>query len=163
MKPTPLTFRTAALVVVSVLLGAQTASGVEISVLVSAAFTEAYLELVPQFERATRNKLVTANGASMGDAPDSIPSRLQRCERVDVVILAAGALDELIKKGQVLPDSRVDLVRSSIGVVVRAGAPQPDISSVDGLKRTLLQAKSIAHSASASGVYLSTELFPRLG
>jgi molybdate transport system substrate-binding protein len=59
--------------------------------------------------------------------------------------------------------SRVDVARSAIGMAVRAGAPKPDISSVDALKRTLLRAKSVAHSASVSGVYLSTELFQRLG
>jgi len=99
----------------------------------------------------------------MGNAPDSIPSRLERGEAADVVILAAPALDELIKNGKVVPGSRVDLVRSSIGVAVRAGAAKPDISSVDALKRTLLEAKSIAYSASASGVYLSQEMFQRLG
>jgi molybdate transport system substrate-binding protein len=149
--------------VLSTLLSAPTAFGAEISVLVSGAFTEAYLKLVPQFESTTGNKIVTGYGASMGGAPDSIPSRLQRGERADVVILAAGALDDLIKKGQVLPGSRIDLVRSSIGIAVRAGTPHPDISSVDALKRTLLQVKSIAYSASASGVYLSTEMFPELG
>jgi molybdate transport system substrate-binding protein len=82
---------------------------------------------------------------------------------VDVVILAAGALDELIKQGKVVAGSRVDLVRSSIGMAVRARASKPDISSVDALKRTLLAAKSIAYSASASGVYLSQEMFQRLG
>jgi molybdate transport system substrate-binding protein len=79
------------------------------------------------------------------------------------VILAAPALDQLIKQHKVVPGSRVDLVRSSIGMAVRAGATKPDISSVDALKRTLLQAKSIAYSASASGVYLSHEMFQRLG
>jgi molybdate transport system substrate-binding protein len=77
--------------------------------------------------------------------------------------MAGPALDELIKQGKVVAGSRVDLARSIIGMAVRAGAPKPDISSVDALKRTLLQAKSIAYSASASGTYLSTELFPRLG
>ena len=129
----------------------------------SGAFTAPYLEVIPQFERATHNKIVTAYGASMGNAPDSIPSRLERGEPVDVVILAAPALDDLIKHGKVVPGSRVDLVRSSIGVAVRAGATKPDVSSVEALKRALLQAKSIAYSASASGVYLSQELFPRLG
>jgi molybdate transport system substrate-binding protein len=62
-----------------------------------------------------------------------------------------------------VPGSRVDLVRSRIAMAVRAGAPKPDISSVDALTRALLSAKSIAYSSSASGVYLSTELFPRLG
>ena len=162
MRLRPVTSKPAALTL-SILLCTQAALGAQISVLVSGAFTEAYSGLVPQFESATGNKIETGYGASMGGAPDSIPSRLQRGERVDIVILAASALEDLIKKGQILPDSRADLVRSSIGVAVKAGTPHPDISSVDALKRTLLQAKSIAYSASASGVYLSTELFPALG
>jgi len=68
-----------------------------------------------------------------------------------------------VKRGKVVAGSQVDLVRSSISMAVRAGAPRPDISSVEALKRALLNAKSIAYSASASGVYLSTELFPKLG
>src|ERR1700723_718747 len=130
---------------VSVLLFVSAAYGTEIKVMTSGAFTAAYLQIVPEYQRASHNKVVTAYGASMGGAPDSIPSRLQRGERVDVVILAAGALEALIGNGQVLPDSRVDLVRSSIGVAVRAGAPHPDIGSVAALKRTLLQAESIAY------------------
>jgi molybdate transport system substrate-binding protein len=151
------------LAVVSILFLAGTAHAAEIKVMTSGAFTEAYLQIVPEFERATQNKIVTSYGASMGNAPDSIPSRMERGEPVDVVILAAEALDGLIKTGKVIPGSRVDLVRSSIGMAVRAAAPKPDISSVDALRRTLLQAKSIAYSASASGVYLSHELFQRLG
>ncbi len=77
--------------------------------------------------------------------------------------LAAPALDELIKQGKVQLGTRVDLVRSTIGMSVRAGAPKPDISTVEALKQTLRNAKSIAYSASASGTYLSNELFPRLG
>jgi len=80
-----------------------------------------------------------------------------------VVILARPALDDLIAQGTIAPGTAVDLVRSLIGMVVRAGAPKPDIGSVEALTRTLLEARSIAYSASASGVYLSTELFPRLG
>ncbi len=155
--------RTALVAVLSPLLFAGTARAGEIKVMTSGAFTAAYLQLIPDFEHATGNKIVTAYGASMGNAPDSIPSRLERGEPADVVILAAAALDDLIKQGKVVPASRVDLVRSSIGIAVRAGAPKPDISSVDALKRTLLEAKSIAYSASASGVYLSHEMFQRLG
>ena len=99
----------------------------------------------------------------MGVGSDSIPSRLERGEAVDVVIVADDALNELIKNGRVLADSRVALARSGIGMAVRAGTPKPDISSVDALTRTLLQAKSIAYSASVSGRYLTTELFQRLG
>src|SRR5207248_3276048 len=115
------------------------------------------------YERATMNTIVTTFGGSMGTGPGTISSRLARGEPADVVILAAQALDDLIAQKRVVAGSRVDLVRSSIGVVVRAGAPRPDISSVDALTRTLVAAKSIAYSSSASGVYLSTELFHRLG
>ena len=139
------------------------ASGQDIKVMTSGAFTAAYLEMVPQFERTAHCKIVTAYGASMGNAPDSIPMRLKRGEPVDVVILARPALDELVNQGKVVAESRVDLVRSSIGVAIRAGARKPDIGSLEALKRTLLEAKSIAYSDSASGVYLSTELFPKLG
>ncbi len=101
----------------------------------------------------------------MGTTHDAIPMRLERGESIDVVVIwvAAPALADLIKQGKVRADSQVDLVRSSIAMAVKAGAPKPDISTVDALKRTLLAAKSIAYSDSASGVYLSTELFPKLG
>jgi molybdate transport system substrate-binding protein len=135
----------------------------EIKVMTSGGFTAPYQELTPLFEKATGHKVVTAYGASQGGAPDSIPSRLARGEPVDIVILAAPALDGLIKQGKVVEGSRVDLVRSAIGMSVKSGAPKPDISSVEALKKTLREAKSIAYSASASGTYLSTELFPRLG
>ena len=134
----------------------------DIIVMTSGAFTAAYLELIPQLELVTKKKIVTA-ATSIGTGASSIPSRLQRGEPVDVVIVADTVLVELIKDGTVLAESRTPLARSAIGVAVRAGAPKPDISSVDALKRTLLQAKSIAYSASVSGHYISTELFQRLG
>lgn len=129
----------------------------------SGAFTEPLTKLVPEFEKKTSIDVSTAFGASMGNTPDAIPNRMQRGEPVDLVILASTALDDLIKNGKIIPGSRVDLVRSNIGMVVRAGASKPDISSVDALKRTLLNAKSIAYSDSASGVYVSTQMFQRLG
>jgi molybdate transport system substrate-binding protein len=155
--------RVAALALAALLLLAPSARADEIHVMTSGGFTAALLELIPEFERTTRHKVLTAFGASMGGAPDSIPSRLARGEPVDVVILARPALDDLIAQGKIAPGTAVDLVRSLIGMVVRAGAPKPDIGSVEALTRTLLEARSIAYSASASGVYLSTELFPRLG
>lgn len=135
----------------------------EITVVTSGAFTAAYMELAPQYEHATHNKLVSETGPSMGTTHNAIPMRLERGEAIDVVIMAAPALADLIKQGKVRADSRVDLVQSAIGMAVKAGAPRPDISTLEGLKRTLLAAKSIAYSDSASGVYLATELFPKLG
>lgn len=134
----------------------------EIRVMTSGAFTAAYLELVPQLEDLTKKKLVTA-ATSIGTGERSIPNRLRRGEAVDVVIVADAVLVEFIKDGLIMSESYTPLARSAIGMAVRAGAPKPDISSVEALKRTLLQAKSIAYSASVSGHYVSTELFQRLG
>ncbi|MGE5303739.1 MAG: extracellular solute-binding protein [Alphaproteobacteria bacterium] len=139
------------------------AGAAEIRVMISGTFLAAYQDLVPEFERTTSNTVVTSSGSSTGRARNTIQSRLERGEPVDAFIMVGEALDELVKQGKVVADSRVDLARSGIGMAVRAGAPKPDISSVETFKRALLDAKSIAYSESASGVYLSTELFQRLG
>jgi molybdate transport system substrate-binding protein len=152
-----------ALALICTFLTAPTARADEIKVVTSGGFTAAYLELVPQYEGATHHKLSTEFGPSMGTTHNAIPIRLDRGEAIDVVIMAAPALDDLIKQGKVRAGSRVDLVQSLIGMAVKAGAPKPDISTLEALKHTLLAAKSIAYSDSASGVYLSTELFPKLG
>jgi molybdate transport system substrate-binding protein len=134
-----------------------------LKVMISSGFTAAYEELVPEFERKTGHTIVTVYGGSMGNAPSTIPNRLQSGESADVVILATSALEELVEKHKVIPGTRVDLARSLIAMAVRAGAQKPDITTLEALKRTLLAAKSIAYSGSTSGVYLSTELFPRIG
>lgn len=153
----------ASAVVVAWALGLATAAHAgDIKVMTSGAFTAPYLQLSPQFERDAREKVVTLT-TTMGVGADSIPNRIARGEAVDVIIVAAASLDELIRDGKVVAGSRVDLARSEVGMAVRAGAPKPDISTVDGLRRALLQAKSIAYSASVSGTYLVTELVQRLG
>ncbi|HUD88705.1 MAG TPA: substrate-binding domain-containing protein, partial [Xanthobacteraceae bacterium] len=98
-----------------------------------------------------------------GTTQNAIPVRLARGEPVDVLILVGYALGDLIKEGKAVADSRVDLVKSPIGIAVKSGAPKPDISSADAVKRALLAAKSVAYSDSASGVYVSTEMFQKLG
>ena len=145
------------------LLLAVSASAQEVRVVTSGGFTEAYKQLSPRFERETKIHVISGFGASLGATPDAIPNRLKRGEPIDVIILAGPGLDALIKEGMVDPGTRVPLVRSLIAMAVRNGAPKPDISTVEALKRTLLQAKSIGSSDSASGVYLRTVLFPRLG
>jgi len=134
----------------------------EFRVMTSGAFTAAYLDLIPQLEALTKKKIVTA-ATSIGTGENSIPNRLQSGEAVDVIIVADAVLTGFIKDGLILADSYTPLVRSAIGMAVRAGAPKPDIGSVEALKRTLLQAKSIAYSASVSGDYLTKELYQRLG
>lgn len=145
------------------LIASQIAQAAEIRVITSGAFTEAYKQLIPIYEQASGHKVISAYGASIGNAPDSIPSRFARGEKFDLVILSEGGLEALMKEGKLVKGSRVDLARSQIGAAVRKGNPKPDISTVTALKQTLLNAKSIAYSASASGTYISTELFPKLG
>jgi molybdate transport system substrate-binding protein len=139
------------------------ASAANVHVMISAGFHGAYSELVPAFERASGNKVLTVRGPSMGDSPESIPARLARGEAADVVILDGGAADSLVRRGLARADSKVEVALSQIGMVVRAGAAKPDIGSVDAFRATLLAAKSIAYSDSGSGTYLSTKLFAKLG
>jgi molybdate transport system substrate-binding protein len=142
---------------------ASASSAADVHVMISAGFYGVYSELGPAFERASGHHLVTTRGPSMGDSPEAIPARLARGETADVVILDSGSADELGKRGLVRADTKVDLARSLIGMVVREGAAKPDISTVDAFRGTLLAAKSIAYSDSGSGTYLRTTLFPKLG
>jgi molybdate transport system substrate-binding protein len=131
--------------------------------MISAGFFQAYSELAPAFEGASGHRLVTTRGPSLGDSPEAIPTRIKRGEPVDVVIMVGASTDELSRQGLVSASSKVNLARSEIGMVVRAGAAKPDIGSVEAFRRTLLDAKSIAYSDSGSGIYLSTKLFAQLG
>lgn len=139
-----------------------TATTNEFRVMTSGAFTAAHLALIPHLARLTGKKIVTAS-TSIGKGESSIPNRLKRGEVVDIVIVSDAVLRQLIADGLVLDGGHAQVARSSIGMAVRAGAPKPDISTVDALRRTLLAAESIAYSASVSGQYLTTELLQRLG
>jgi molybdate transport system substrate-binding protein len=163
MKSISPNLRAVALGFVTALLLASSANAAEVRVMISGGLTAAYKELVPEFERLTGNKVLTAYGPSMGTTVNAIPVRLERGEPADVLIMVGYALGDLVKQGKVVADSRVDLVKSPIGIAVKSGAPKPDISSVDAVKRALLATKTIAYSDSASGVYVSTEMFEKLG
>jgi molybdate transport system substrate-binding protein len=136
--------------------------GAEFRVMTSGAFTAAHLALSPQLERLTKARIVTAS-TSIGTGEMSIPSRLKRGEVVDIVIVAEHVLRQFIADGLVLAEGVKSIARSGIAFAVRAGAPRPDISSADALRRTLLRAKSIGYSASESGKYFTGELVQRLG
>jgi molybdate transport system substrate-binding protein len=155
--------RNLALGAAAVLWLTSVAQAAEVHVMISGGLSAAYNALVPEFEKATGHKVVTAYGPSMGTTVNAIPMRLDRGEPADVLILVGYALDDLIQKGKAVTGSRVDLVNSKIGVAVKAGAARPDISSSDAVKRALLAAKTVAYSDSASGVYISTEMFKNLG
>jgi molybdate transport system substrate-binding protein len=148
---------------VAALLLSGAANAAEVRVMISGGLTAAFNALVPEFERQTGDKVLISYGPSMGTTVNAIPVRLERGEAADVLIMVGYALGDLIKQGKVVADSRVDLVKSPIGIAVKSGAPKPDISSADAVRRALLAAKSVAYSDSASGVYVSTEMFQKLG
>jgi molybdate transport system substrate-binding protein len=145
------------------LLTSNAASAAEVRVMISAGFFNVYSELGAEFERATGNRLVTIRGPSTGDSPEAIPTRLARGEAADVVILEGGSADELVKNGIARADSRTLLALVQTGLMVRAGAPRPDIGSVELFRKTLLSAKSIACSDSGSGRFIVETLLPKLG
>lgn len=132
-------------------------SPVEIKVMATAAFKEAYVELVPQFERASGHKVITTWTNTV-----DIVSRIKAGEVTDLAVMSGKAIDELIAAGRFASGSRVYVASSWVAMAVRKGAPKPDISSSDSFKRAMLAAKSIAYSTGPSGVYL-VGLFQRMG
>ena len=136
MKPRSLV-RFLSMIGVAVLSTAGTASAADVQVMIPAGFHGAYSELGPAFERASGHHLITIRGLSMGGSPEAIPARLTRGEPADVVILDGGAADELGRRGLVRAGSKIELARSQIGMVVRAGVEKPDIGSVDCRKQTI--------------------------
>src|ERR1043166_1756172 len=129
----------------------------QINVLSSNAIKVAYLEIQPQFEKASGHN-VTTTWAGTND----ILKRMKANETYDLMIMARPTLDDLAKAGKVVAGSQANLVSSGRGDAVRAGAPKPDISSGEAIKRALLAAKSIGYSQGPSGVYL-IKLFERWG
>ena len=148
MKSPSSSFRALALGLAAVLWLAGAASAAEIRVMISGGLTAAFNALIPDYERQTGNKVLVAYGPSMGTTVNAIPVRLERGEPADVLIMVGYALGDLIKKGKVVESSRVDLVKSPIGVAVKAGAPKPDISSADAVRGALLAARSPASGRS---------------
>lgn len=133
-----------------------------LTVLSSGGIMGAIREAAPAYEKKFGVRLNVLAAPSMGETPQAVPNRLARGESADVVLMVGSALDDLIAHGQAEQASRVDLGKSFIAMAVRKGAPKPDISTMQGLRSVLLQSSSVAYSDSASGVYLSRTLFPRM-
>src|SRR5258706_7997479 len=129
----------------------------EIKVISTQATQEAYLELVAQFEKASGHKVTTVFTGTL-----NVQKRLAEGEPYDLIIMAGPAIDEQIRLGKALAGSRVDFAQSGTGVAVRKGAPKPDISSPDALKKTLLAVKSIGYSTGPSGLYMLS-VFEKMG
>src|SRR5438132_309319 len=126
MKPRSLTRWLSHLMGAAALLITGAAAAADVNVMISAGFYQAYSELAPAFERSSGHRLVTTRGPSLGDSSESIPNRLKRGEPADVVIGIGTSIDDLSRQGLLRAGSKVDLARSEIGMVVRAGAREAE-------------------------------------
>ena len=135
-------------------------SAAELKVLTTGAMKPVVLALLPQFE-SQGHKLIVEN-----DTAGALTKRIENGDGYDVAVITPGAIDGLIAKGKVAPGSRMNVARVGVGMMVKEGAPKPDIATVDAFKQTLLAAKSIAHidpkSGGSTGIYV-TGLFEKLG
>ena len=119
--------------------------------------------MLPEFEKSTGISVTTTRGASQGNGPNTIGAQLRRGVPADVVIMSKEGLEALIAEGRIVDGTAVDLAQTPLGLAVRAGAPKPDISTVEAFKRALLDAQSITFPASTTGIYMTAKLFPQLG
>lgn len=152
-----------AFVAIAGLLLLPQAASAQLKVMISGGFSGPYEKLLPEFERTSGIKVTTGSGSSQGSGPQTIGAQLARGVTTDVVILSREGLDDLIAAKRIAAGTDVDLARTPIGVAVRAGAPKPDVSTVEAFKQTLLKAKAVAVPGSTSGIFLTTQIFPRLG
>jgi molybdate transport system substrate-binding protein len=141
----------------SALLMSNIVQAAEINVLSSNAIRQAYLELVPQFEKSSGHTVRTIWAGT-----NDIVKRIAAGETYDLIIMSADALEKLVKDGTIMAGTRVNLVKSGVGVAVKAGAPKPDLSSGDAVKKALIAAKSVGYSSGPSGVYLQS-MFAKMG
>jgi molybdate transport system substrate-binding protein len=135
----------------------------QLNVIISGGFSGAYRQVLPEFERSTGITVVTGSGASQGTGPQTIVAQLQSGVPADVVILSREGLAELAASGRIATGTEVDLARVPLAAAVRAGAPKPDVTTIDALKQALLSARTIAVPGSTSGIFLTTKVFPQLG
>ena len=140
-----------------VVLFATPAASAELTVIASTPMTEILEAVLPMFERESGHKV---NAIFLAGA--ALPDRVKGGAQADLLVTLPQIVDDLVQAGKVVAGSRIDFVRSRVSVAVRAGAPKPDISTVEGFKNALLAAKSVGMSQGSSGVYLM-ELLERLG
>jgi molybdate transport system substrate-binding protein len=153
----------AAAVALSVLAIFSQSARAQVKVITSGGFAAPLREMLPEFEKSTGISVEVMLGKSQGSGPETIGAQLGRGVAADIVIMSREGLNDLISANRIVAHSDIDLAKTPIGLSVRAGAPKPDISTVEAFKNTLLHARSITYPSSTTGIYLATKLFPRLG
>ena len=149
------------LLIAALLLSLQPSSAGEVKVLTAGAFKQVVMALVPDFEKQTGSKVVVDN-----DTAGGLQKRIEGGETFDVAVITPAIVDDLAGKGKIASGSRANLASVGIGVVVKDGAPKPDVSTVEAFKNALLAAKTVAYidpaSGGSSGIYVD-KLLERLG
>ena len=157
----PTKLRCAALVAGALSLAVSVANAAEVKVLSAGAFKQVVLALVPEFQSQTGNTATVDNGTT-----GQLKKRIDGGEAFDIVVITPAAIGEMIASGKVAAGSEVKLAGVGIGVVVKEGAPKPDIGTVEKFKQALLAAKSVAYidpaSGGSSGIYID-KLLVKLG
>ena len=142
-------------------VAAVTANAAEMKILTAGAMKAVVLELVPAFEKETGHKAVVDN-----DTAGGLARRIEGGEAFDLAIITPGVINDLAGKGKIVAGSRVNVARVGVGVMVKEGAPTPDVGNVEAFKRALIAARTVAYidpaSGGSSGIYL-TGLFDKLG
>lgn len=137
------------------------ASAAEIKVLTAGAYKQVIVALQPEFEKSTGNKLIIEN-----DTAGGLQKRIEGGQAFDVAVITPKIIDDLAASGKIAAGTRVNVANVGVGVVVKEGAPKPDIGTVDAFKRALLNAKTVAYidpaSGGSSGIYID-KLLERLG
>lgn len=140
-----------------------TSAMAQLEVMISGGFNGPYNAMLPEFQKMTGLTVTTKSGASQGSGPKTIKAQLANGTTADIVILSREGLTELMAAGKIIPGTDVDLAMAPLGLGVPAGTPKPDLSSTQAFKEVLIKAKRIVVPGSTSGIYLTNELFPRLG
>jgi molybdate transport system substrate-binding protein len=135
----------------------------QIDVITSGGFAIPLQQIAPQFEKTTGITVATTRGQSQGGGPNAIAAQLGRGVPADMVIMSREGLDGLIAEGKIVAHSDVNLAQTPLGVSVRAGAPKPDLTTVEAFRQMLLRAQSVTFPSSTTGIYMMEKLFPQLG
>ncbi|MGZ5927141.1 MAG: substrate-binding domain-containing protein [Rhizomicrobium sp.] len=135
----------------------------QMKVMTSGGFAAPLREILPEFEKSSGISVEVILGKSQGVGPDTIAAQLGRGVAADIVILSREGLNDLVSANRIVAHSDIDVAKTPLGLAVRAGAPKPDISTVEGFKNALLGARSITYPSSTTGIYMAKTLFPRLG
>jgi molybdate transport system substrate-binding protein len=145
----------------AVAVDAPMACAAEIKLLTAGAMRAVVVAVLADFEKQTGHKVSLDN-----DTAGGLSKRIDGGEAFDVAIITPAVVDDLAKKGRIVPGSRIDLAKVGMGVAIKEGAPAPDIGTVDAFKRTLLAVKSVAYidpkAGGSSGIYFD-KLLDRLG